>query len=161
MNDENATLGDILPTPELDKEPTVAKKAAKKPSAPIALASPVRGKWKVSCSFECHKDRTPPSQLPGTDIVVPIGTPVYAAHSGVITVADNVDNSASGKWVQVTHGKTVTYYLHLSKVNVKKGARVAKGSLIGHSGNTGASTGPHLHFSLKINGKLVDPDKYI
>ena len=155
---KKANTGDTITPPEVEKAPTVAQKAA----LPIPMVSPIHGKWHVSASFQNHKDRTPPSVNPGTDIAVPVGTGVYAAHDGVITVADHIDDSSGGKWIEVTGAKGIkTQYLHLSKVAVKKGQRVAKGSLIGKSGNTGASTGPHLHFVIKLNGKNVDPDKYL
>jgi len=137
-------------------------KPTKPTTAPIPLSAPLSGKPSISASFQAHKDRTPPSVNPGTDYAVRIGTPIYAAHNGTVAIADKVDNSSGGKWVRIVGGNgVVTEYLHMSNINLNAGARVAKGSLIGHSGNTGNTTGPHLHFVLRINGKNVDPENYI
>jgi murein DD-endopeptidase MepM/ murein hydrolase activator NlpD len=148
--------------------PVVTKKAVAKkaPVAPsVKLQHPLPAKYRqdndVSASFQKHKDRKPASVNPGTDYACKTGTAVYAAHNGVVTVADKIDDSAAGRWVAIRSGNTETQYLHLSKVAVKKGQRVAAGSLIGLSGSTGASTGPHLHFVIKVNGKNVDPEKYV
>jgi len=162
MNEDNETQEEMV-----ESAPVVAPVAIKVvvdlTKDPIkALPFPKKYLDDVSNTYTQHKNRTPASKLPGTDVAMPVGTPIYAATAGLIVEADKVDNSASGKWVKVRGAKGVeTYYLHLSKVLAKKGQRVAAGSLIGYSGSTGASTGPHLHFSLRIGGKLVDPAKYI
>ena len=140
--------------------PARAPKPAPKPSGPT-FRHPLRFNAPISCSFDCHKNRATPSVNPGTDYAVKTGTPVYAAHSGTVVVADNVDNSSGGIWVLIRDGNVETHYLHMSRLAVRKGQRVAAKSLIGYSGNTGASTGPHLHFVIRINGKNVDPEKYV
>ncbi|MCW5734452.1 MAG: M23 family metallopeptidase [Enhydrobacter sp.] len=94
----------------------------------------------------------------GVDFAVPQGTPVYAASEGVVTGARR--NGGYGNWVRVDHGDGVeTAYGHLLRFapNIKTGARVARGQLIGLSGNTGRSTGPHLHFEVISDGQPVDP----
>ena len=144
----------------------VAPKVTKPAVAPsVKLQHPLPAKYRqdndVSASYQAHKDRTPPSVNPGTDYACAKGTAVYAAHNGVVVVADTVDDSSGGKWIAIKSGNTETHYLHLSSVAVKKGQRVAAGSLIGLSGSTGRSTGPHLHFVIKINGRNVDPEKFI
>jgi len=90
----------------------------------------------------------------GLDIGAPIGTPVYAADDGVVEAADNNDKNSYrryqyGKYVLIKHNNNLaTLYAHLSRYTVGKGANVRRGDLIGYSGNTGYSTGPHLHFGV-------------
>jgi murein DD-endopeptidase MepM/ murein hydrolase activator NlpD len=90
----------------------------------------------------------------GMDIATPIGTPVYAAADGVVSAAYNNDQSATrkyqyGKYVLIRHGNNLsTLYGHLSKQFVSAGEVVKRGQLIGYSGTTGYSTGPHVHFGL-------------
>lgn len=94
----------------------------------------------------------------GVDFAVPQGTPVYAASEGVVTGARR--NGGYGNWVRVDHGDGVeTAYGHLRRFapRIKPGVRVARGELIGLSGNTGRSTGPHLHFEVISDGEPVDP----
>lgn len=125
---------------------------------------PLGGSLSISCSFACHKARKPASQLPGTDYVKKAGSPIYAIADGVVEVADATDNSASGKWVKIRHGKGHrSYYLHMSKLAAKVhvGGRVKKGDVIGYVGTTGSSTGNHLHLSITSLGVLVDPHKFL
>jgi murein DD-endopeptidase MepM/ murein hydrolase activator NlpD len=92
----------------------------------------------------------------GVDLAVPSGTPVACAMDG--TVADIGYNNAFGNYVIVTHADGYqTWYAHLSKTSVKKGQRITQGQRVGLSGNSGFSTGPHLHFAVFKNGKAVDP----
>ena len=91
----------------------------------------------------------------GTDFAVPIGTPVRAPQDGVIlkTGSDNMN----GIFVQIDSNGTIHSLLHLSKSKVTTGQQVQKGQVVGLSGNTGHSTGPHLHWSKRIAGRPVDP----
>ena len=94
----------------------------------------------------------------GVDFAAPIGTPVRTIGEGKVEKAGFFGES--GYMVKISHSsRWSTAYLHLSKIapNVKAGATVARGQLIGAVGITGLSTGPHLHFSLYDNGKYVDP----
>ena len=96
----------------------------------------------------------------GVDYAVPEQTRVYATAD--VTV-DDISNSAYGKGLCVTinHGNGYrTLYGHLDKSVVKKGARVRRGDIIGHSGNTGLSFMPHLHYEVVYNGRRVDPINY-
>lgn len=90
------------------------------------------------------------------DIGVHVGTPVVATHTGVITYADwNV--IGYGYLVVVTSGDYITYYAHLSGFEVELGDIVRQGEIIAYSGNTGNSSGPHLHYETRINNIPVDP----
>lgn len=94
------------------------------------------------------------------DIVVSLGTKVKATCEG--KVADTGYNSVFGNYVILKHsGGYQSLYAHLSQILVREGASVAQGAIVGLSGNTGQSTGPHLHFSIFKNGQAVDPRKYV
>lgn len=96
----------------------------------------------------------------GLDVGAPIGTPVIAPADGIIKVAGK--NPGFGYYVEIDHGYGVeTLYAHNSKLHVKKGQLVKRGDLIARVGNTGLSTGPHLHYEVRVNGTPVDPLYYI
>jgi murein DD-endopeptidase MepM/ murein hydrolase activator NlpD len=98
---------------------------------------------------------------PAADIGVVVGTPVKAADSGYIAVVGRSD-TGYGRHVLIDHGNGFqTLYAHLSVIYVEVGQSVAKGQAIGASGNTGKSTGPHLHFEIKLNGVRRNPFIYL
>lgn len=97
---------------------------------------------------------------PGSDFAAPIGTQVGAARGGEITHAGPA--GTYGNLVIVRHEDGFeTRYAHLSEVHVKKGDRVETGADIGAVGSTGRSTGPHLHFEIRKEGKALDPKPYL
>lgn len=97
----------------------------------------------------------------GDDLTADIGTPVYAAQDGVVLSAEN--NYSYGNLVILDHGtgpdgnRWTTLYGHMDDYTVEAGQTVKAGELIGHVGNTGNSTGPHLHFELTLNGLVTQP----
>lgn len=94
----------------------------------------------------------------GIDYAVGIGTPVRAARAGRVTWAGS--SSGYGLRIDLDHGDGVsTRYAHLSRIDVRVGQAVPAGATIGLSGNTGESTGPHLHFELREGGRPVDPTR--
>lgn len=96
----------------------------------------------------------------GQDFRCPIGTEVYATGAGTIYAAGN-ENDGYGKKVTIEHGYGYrSLYGHLSDWVVKPGQQVKRGDLIGHSGNTGVSSGPHLHYQLDLFGEHVNPLSY-
>jgi len=96
----------------------------------------------------------------GADFSVPVGTSVFAYSSGVISYSGW--KSGYGNLVIIDHGDGLeTYYAHNSKLLVKAGDKVSKQQKIALSGNTGRSTGPHVHFEIHKNGKVLDPLKYL
>ncbi|MDM8539440.1 M23 family metallopeptidase, partial [Desulfobacterales bacterium HSG17] len=96
----------------------------------------------------------------GLDIAGPVGTPVLASAGGSVTFAST--KGAFGKIVIINHGHgLVTRYAHLSRFLKKRGEKVERGEKIALMGNTGRSTGPHLHYEVSLNGIPVDPQKYI
>jgi murein DD-endopeptidase MepM/ murein hydrolase activator NlpD len=96
----------------------------------------------------------------GIDLAAPIGTPVYAPADGLVARADWF--SSYGNYIQIEHGGELqTRYGHLSGFAVHAGERVHKGDLIGYVGTTGRSTGPHLHYEVRVAGEAVDPSPYL
>ncbi len=96
----------------------------------------------------------------GLDIANKIGTPVEAADGGVV-IASEYDGDF-GNLVMIDHNNGyVTYYAHLNSMDVAVGDKVIQGQKIGEVGNTGYSTGPHLHFEVRKNGVPTDPSKYL
>lgn len=96
----------------------------------------------------------------GLDFAAPKGTPIHAASGGVVTEARYV--SGYGKLVEITHGNgLVTRYAHASSINVKLGDLIEKGQMIARVGSTGRSTGPHLHFEVRMAGHPLDPKLFL
>lgn len=96
----------------------------------------------------------------GLDFLAEVGTPIRAAASGIVVTAERTPDY--GNIVKIDHGSGVeTRYAHASKLLVKAGDRVVKGQLIAEVGNTGRSTGPHLHFEVRLDGASLDPRKYL
>ncbi|MCA1816089.1 MAG: M23 family metallopeptidase [Acidobacteria bacterium] len=97
---------------------------------------------------------------PGQDIRAERGTPVVAAANGTVVFADW--QSGYGQMVEVDHGGGLTTrYAHLSKIEATTGQQIARGQLLGRVGSTGRSTGPHLHYEVRINGESVNPLAYL
>ena len=96
----------------------------------------------------------------GVDLAAPTGTPVYATADGMVGKAKYF--GSYGNYVQIEHGGALqTRYAHLSSYTVRNGDTVRKGDLIGYVGSTGRSTGPHLHYEVRVEGKAVDPRPYM
>jgi murein DD-endopeptidase MepM/ murein hydrolase activator NlpD len=96
----------------------------------------------------------------GLDFSAPEGTEIYATGDGVVTTVKN-STIGYGKHISINHGfGYITVYAHMSKFNVKQGQKVKRGDIIGYVGNTGKSTGPHLHYEVRIKNKPVDPTNY-
>ena len=96
----------------------------------------------------------------GEDIGAPTGTPILAADSGIATVIPDNGNGY-GNYIMINHGGgRVTLYAHMSGFAVSNGASVTQGQTIGYVGSTGNSTGPHLHFEVRVNGATTDPKSY-
>lgn len=96
----------------------------------------------------------------GVDWAVAIGTPVKASNGGKVVTAGWISGYGYAVYINHSDGRQ-TRYGHMSKLAVKAGQTVTQGQIIGYSGNTGNSTGPHLHFEIRINGTAVNPLKYI
>lgn len=121
---------------------------------------PLSGGYRISSRFGPRLDPFTgvPSSHTGIDLAITQGTPIKAAMSGKIAVVGYTN--VYGNYVIIDHENGYqTLYAHMQKpAPVKKGQRVAQGTKIGLVGNTGYSTGPHLHFTVYKNGKLIDPE---
>ena len=91
----------------------------------------------------------------GVDLAAPYGSPVIATADGIVGQADW--RGGYGLFVAVESGGVQTRYAHMSRLNVVAGQRVRRGDVIGYVGSTGRSTGPHLHYEVRVNGRAVDP----
>ncbi|WP_053955056.1 peptidoglycan DD-metalloendopeptidase family protein [Inediibacterium massiliense] len=144
---------------KITKEPVkqiVLKGTKKRPlTAPTGkLGTPTRGRLTSPFGYRWGRKHT------GIDLAAPIGTPVSAADGGKVVFAGT--KSGYGKCIILEHGSgTQTYYAHNSKLLVSVGQKVYKGQKIAEVGNTGRSTGPHLHFEVRKNGVPVNPLKYL
>lgn len=96
----------------------------------------------------------------GVDLAAPTGTPVYATADGIVSRANHF--SSYGLYISLHHGAALeTRYAHLSRLAVATGQRVNKGDVIGYVGSTGRSTGPHLHYEVRMDGEAVNPIPYM
>jgi len=144
----------VMPKPHVAPQPYLAQRT---PDAGTVVASgifvwPTSGRISQRFSWYHH----------AVDIANSLGTPELAADSGKVIVAGWPDNSGYGNRVMIDHGNGfVTLYGHMSKILVTIGQTVKRGDTIGLMGSTGRSTGPHLHFEIRINGKTQDPLAYL
>ena len=93
----------------------------------------------------------------GIDLAGPMGTPIYATADGVVSAA-GWNNGGYGNLIKLDHGRGIeTRYGHLSAILVSAGQRITRGQLIARMGSTGRSTGSHLHYEVRIEGKAVNP----
>lgn len=144
-----ARANDILVS--LDKINTYRIAADKLP-----LSMPVKSAFRYTSGYGPRWGR----QHAGIDMAGPVGTPIYAAGEGVVTFAGW--QRGYGNVIKVEHALgTETRYAHLSRIAVKRGQKVSRGARIGDMGNTGRSTGPHLHYEVRVNGKAVNPLSFI
>ena len=96
----------------------------------------------------------------GVDLAAPKGTPIFATADGIVGRAQWF--SSYGLYVEIAHGANLeTRYAHMSRLAVAPGERVRKGDIIGYVGSTGRSTGPHLHYEVRIDGIAVNPIPYM
>lgn len=122
----------------------------------MPLAMPVKSSFRHTSGFGRRWGRS----HEGIDMAAPIGTPVYATGDGVVVWAGR--QGAYGNLIKIQHELgTETRFGHLSKIGVKVGQRVSQGDAIGAIGNTGRSTGPHLHYEVRVKGRAIDPMTFI
>ena len=122
--------------------------------APFAI--PVKSAFRYTSGFGMRWGR----MHSGSDFAAPHGTPIHSTADGVVTHAGW--QSGYGRLVKIKHAFGIeTRYAHMSKLHVQKGQRVSRGQQIGDMGSTGRSTGTHLHYEVRVNGKAVNPMIYI
>jgi murein DD-endopeptidase MepM/ murein hydrolase activator NlpD len=98
---------------------------------------------------------------PGVDLAGPIGTPIYATADGMVDRAE-WNNGGYGNMVEIDHGHGIqTRYGHLTRYIVANGEHVKRGQLIAYMGSTGRSTGSHLHYEVRLDGKAVNPIPFL
>jgi murein DD-endopeptidase MepM/ murein hydrolase activator NlpD len=97
----------------------------------------------------------------GIDLITPVGSPIYATADGVVNSLQN-NPKGYGKLIKITHGLGfTTYYGHLNRIVIKRNQVVIKNQLIGFSGNTGLSTGPHLHYEVRFGQIAINPRPFM
>ena len=141
-----------------DRKLKDAARAATHPKADWAEGFdwPVTGRISGVFGSQRILNNEPKRPHSGVDVAAPTGTPVLAPASGIVTLAED-DMYFEGGLIFLDHGHWMeSAFLHLSRIDVEPGERVEKGQVIGAVGSTGRSTGPHLHWSLKWRGRLVD-----
>lgn len=147
--------------------PDAAREADRFVGGAVALATALDFAWPIAVPHRVTSpfgERMHPTlhvrkNHTGVDLGVPIGTPVLTAQAGRLSVVG--ESAVSGRYVVVDHGFGVrTSYCHLSETPLRQGSTVTRSDEIGRSGNTGRSTGPHLHYGVAIAGKWVDPERF-
>lgn len=122
----------------------------------MPLAMPVKSAFRYTSPFGRRWGRA----HEGIDMAAPVGTDIFATADGEVIFAGW--QSGYGNLIKIRHELgTETRYGHLSKIKVKVGQKVSRGSLIAAMGNTGRSTGPHLHYEVRVNGRAVNPMTFI
>ena len=123
---------------------------------------PLNEGYRVSSHFNPARKHPITRQIrahKGTDWAVPINTDIKATADGVVVKAVK-NHPSAGNYIEIRNGRRyVTRFLHMNSLNVKAGDTVTKGDVIGQSGNTGLSTGPHLHYELYVDGRAVNAMK--
>ena len=126
----------------------------------FSMQLPVKGPYSSRFGLKRFFNDQPRNPHGGLDIAVPRHTPIYAPADG--KVAEAKDFFFSGNCVFIDHGQGLTsFYAHMTEINVKAGQAVKQGDLLGTVGDTGRVTGPHLHWSIGLNGTWVDPSLFL
>jgi murein DD-endopeptidase MepM/ murein hydrolase activator NlpD len=125
--------------------------------ASIPSAMPVRdARWTSGFGTRSDPFRGRAAMHAGIDMAGPVGTPIYATADGVVGHAGT--RGAYGNLVELEHGAGIaTRYGHLSRIMVEPGSRVRRGDIIGLMGSTGRSTGSHLHYEIRLDGRAINP----
>ncbi len=127
--------------------------------AAIPSAHPIRDSIALTSGYGVRSDpfRGRAAMHAGIDLAGPLGTPIFATADGIVGRAE-YNNGGYGNLVELNHGQGIqTRYGHLSRFAARAGQRVRRGELIGYMGSTGRSTGSHLHYEVRIDGRAVNP----
>ncbi|NNC76148.1 MAG: peptidoglycan DD-metalloendopeptidase family protein [Acidimicrobiia bacterium] len=151
---------DVLAAEQANIEELIAERARQAGSAPGLLLRPVPGPISSGFGPRLHPILGYTRMHTGLDMSAGQGDPIVAGADGIVILASY--NGGYGNTVMIDHGGgMVTLYAHQSSLAVVYGQSVATGDLIGYIGSTGLSTGPHLHFEVRINGEPVDPAQFL
>jgi murein DD-endopeptidase MepM/ murein hydrolase activator NlpD len=151
------TAAGVLP-PDIPRDPSKADITAANPACADLRDMPqATGTFLWPSPYQALSGGDFREGHPGFDLATPAGSPVHAADTGLVVFA-GWSGLGYGNVILIDHGNGYqTLYAHLSQVSVYCGAKVEKGKLIGLSGNTGNSTGPHLHFEVRVPGGYINP----
>ncbi|MBP7392857.1 MAG: peptidoglycan DD-metalloendopeptidase family protein [Zoogloea sp.] len=145
---------------ERDRQISIRSQFREVPVTRSDLALPADGRLSSRFGLRRVFNGEPRAPHTGLDVAVPTGTPIRAPADGVVTLVD--DFYFNGKTVFVDHGQSfVSMVCHLDRAGVEAGQTVRRGEVLGHSGSSGRATGPHLHWSVYLNGAAVDPALFI
>jgi len=127
----------------------------------IAIPSdkPIKSNASFTSAFGVRSDpfRGAAAMHPGIDLAGPVGTPIYATAEGTV-LRSGWNSGGYGNLIEVNHGRGITTrFGHLSAILVSAGEHITRGQLIGRMGSTGRSTGSHLHYEVRIDGRAVNP----
>ena len=161
---EPGTLALVTPAARQLEAHTLAAARAEGAPSPLwsrAFVTPIDGRGTSGFgAARRYAPGGPVSYHQGEDIAAPTGTPVVATNEGIVRIADAFP--IKGGWIAVDHGAGVfSHYFHLASVDVAVGDRVARGDAIGTVGSTGLSTGPHLHWEMRVGEAPTDPVAWV
>lgn len=155
--EENENIDDNNKQEEIkeDEEKTQMEKDAEEVKKICKFKKPLNGKVTSEFGEREVTSKVMSSDHKGIDIAAKIGTNINSAIDGIVVVAEQ--NSEYGKFIKITNGEVMTVYAHCNKLKVKKGDKIKQGQLIATVGTTGNSTGPHLHFEVRLSGRFINP----
>lgn len=162
LGDADSEFTELFATWQIEdgeRVPTSAQDAIA--ANPIPAGMPVEGvRMSSSYGMRDHPVLRQRRSHRGVDLAGPTGTPIYATADGVVSMARYY--GSYGNYVQIEHAEQFqTRYAHMSRIAIADGAQVRRGDLIGYIGSTGRSTGPHLHYEVRIGGQAVNPIPYM
>lgn len=123
--------------------------------SPVEFIMPVKGEITSEFGERVHPVFKTVKMHTGIDIDAELGTPIKSSSSGKVKQVG--EDAINGKYIRIQSGKYDVIYIHCYKVNVKEGQLVKQGDIIGEVGDTGLTSGPHLHFEIQLEGEAVNP----
>ncbi len=158
--EENATIAALEKAVEADKAALAAQNARTYDGGMFSWPCPSYTRISDDYGMRMHPTLGIQKMHNGIDLAAPTGSAIVAAYSGKVVAA--AYNSSMGNYVMIDHGSGLyTIYMHASSLSVSTGTEVSKGQRIASVGSTGRSTGPHLHFGVRLNGSYVSPWNYL
>ena len=158
--EENATIAALEKAVEAEKAELAAQNARQYDGGMFQFPCPSYTRISDNYGMRMHPTLGIQKMHNGIDLAASSGSAILAAYDGKVVAA--AYNSTMGNYVMISHGSGLyTIYMHASAVSVATGQEVTKGQRIGSVGSTGRSTGPHLHFGVRLNGNYVSPWNYL
>ncbi|PWI35363.1 peptidase M23 [Vibrio albus] len=128
----------------------------------VPNGAPVKGRISSSFGGRVHPVTKKRTMHRGLDFAVNTGTPIYAPADGVVQVVRKSQTKGSGNFLRLSHGFGITSsYSHLKSFKVRTGQFIKKGELVAYSGNSGLTSGPHLHYEIRFVGRAIDPRPFV